>query len=63
MRKETDSMGQMDVPESALYGASTQQAILNFPILGYQVSQDVIRALDLVKWATGNQWTTWYNFK
>ncbi len=51
MRKETDSMGQMDVPESALYGASTQRAILNFPISGYQVSQDVIRAFGLIKWA------------
>ena len=51
MRKETDSMGQMDVPESALYGASTQRAVLNFPISGYQVSQDVIRAFGLIKWA------------
>ena len=62
MRKETDSMGQMDVPESALYGASTQRAVLNFPISGYQVSQDVIRAFGLIKWASGgNQWTAWYN--
>ena len=30
-RIEKDSMGEMSVPESALYGASTQRAVLNFP--------------------------------
>ena len=34
MRKETDSMGQMDVPESALYGASTQRADQKFSYFG-----------------------------
>ena len=33
-RIEKDSMGEMSVPESALYGASTQRAVLNFPVSG-----------------------------
>jgi fumarate hydratase class II len=44
-------MGEMSVPESALYGASTQRAVLNFPISGYRFSRPFIRALGLVKWA------------
>jgi len=44
-------MGAMDVPVSALYGASTQRAVLNFPISGYRFSREFIRALGLVKMA------------
>ena len=50
-RTEKDSMGEMPVPESALYGASTQRAVLNFPISGYRFPRPFIRALGLVKWA------------
>ena len=50
-RREKDSMGEMSVPESALYGASTQRAVLNFPISGYRFSRPFIRALGLIKWA------------
>src|ERR1700726_1128919 len=50
-RMEKDSMGQMSVPASALYGASTERAILNFPISGYRFSRPFIRALGLIKWA------------
>src|SRR5438552_1995401 len=50
-RTERDSMGEMSVPESALYGASTQRAVLNFPISGYRFSRPFIRALGLIKWA------------
>ena len=50
-RIEKDSMGEMVVPESALYGASTQRAVLNFPISGYRFSRPFIRALGLLKWA------------
>ncbi|HEV2994592.1 MAG TPA: class II fumarate hydratase [Chthoniobacterales bacterium] len=50
-RVEKDSMGQMSVPESALYGASTERAVLNFPISGYRFSRPFIRALGLIKWA------------
>jgi fumarate hydratase class II len=51
-RIERDSMGAMEVPEEALYGASTQRAVLNFPISGYRFGRDFIRALGLVKWAS-----------
>jgi fumarate hydratase class II len=50
-RVEKDSMGQMSVPESALYGASTERAVLNFPISGYRFSRPFIRALGMIKWA------------
>ena len=44
-------MGPMEVPSEALYGASTQRAVLNFPVSGYRLSRALIRALGLVKWA------------
>jgi len=50
-RMERDSMGEMSIPESALYGASTQRAVLNFPISGYRFSRPFIRAIGLIKWA------------
>src|SRR5438128_2333985 len=50
-RMEKDSMGEMSLPESALYGASTQRAVLNFPVSGYRCSRPFIRALGLIKWA------------
>src|SRR6185295_15770810 len=50
-RTEKDSMGEMSVPASALYGASTQRAVLNFPVSGFRFSRPFIRALGLIKWA------------
>src|SRR6476619_1736903 len=50
-RTEKDSMGAMEVPDEALYGATTQRAVLNFPISGYRFGRPLIRALGLVKWA------------
>ncbi|MDQ6859934.1 MAG: lyase family protein, partial [Verrucomicrobiota bacterium] len=50
-RTEKDSMGEMAVPEAALYGASTQRAVLNFPVSGYHFPRPFIRALGLIKWA------------
>ncbi|HAK07623.1 MAG TPA: aspartate ammonia-lyase, partial [Spartobacteria bacterium] len=50
-RMEKDSMGEMSVPATALYGASTQRAIINFPVSGYRFSREFIRALGLIKWA------------
>lgn len=44
-------MGEMTVPDDALYGASTQRAVLNFPISGHPLPGAFIRALALVKWA------------
>src|SRR5881227_4227456 len=50
-RKEKDSMGEMTLPASALHGASTHRAVLNFPVSGYRFSRPFIRALGLIKWA------------
>ncbi|MEY2604580.1 MAG: fumarate hydratase, class [Verrucomicrobiota bacterium] len=50
-RIEKDSMGTMELPADAIYGATTQRAVLNFPISGYRFSRPFIRALGLVKWA------------
>ncbi|MDR2981172.1 MAG: class II fumarate hydratase [Puniceicoccales bacterium] len=51
MRTEKDSMGIMEVPENALYGASTQRAVLNFPISHRPLPDGFIRGLGLVKLA------------
>ena len=48
-RTERDSMGPMEVPEEALYGASTMRAVLNFPISDLRFSRTFIRALVLIK--------------
>jgi fumarate hydratase class II len=50
-RVETDSMGEMQVPAHALWGASTQRAILNFPVSGYRFGRRFIRAIGLIKYA------------
>ena len=44
-------MGEMEVPADALYGASTQRAVLNFPISGQRFPRRFIRALGLIKQA------------
>jgi fumarate hydratase class II len=48
-RVERDSMGEMEVPVDALYGATTQRAVLNFPISGQRLPRALIAALALVK--------------
>src|SRR4026209_1006461 len=48
-RTEKDSMGEMTLPASALHGASTQRAVLNFPVSGYRFSREFIRALGMIK--------------
>jgi fumarate hydratase class II len=50
-RIERDSMGEMEVPADALYGASTQRAVLNFPISGERMPRRFLRALALIKLA------------
>ena len=50
-RIERDSMGQMEVPEEAYYGASTMRAVLNFPISDLRFPRGFIRALGLGKQA------------
>ena len=50
-RIETDSMGEVQVPASAYYGAQTQRAVQNFPISGLRFPREFIRALGLIKQA------------
>jgi fumarate hydratase, class II len=50
-RTERDSMGEMEVPHDALYGASTHRAVLNFPISGLRLPRRFVRALGLIKLA------------
>jgi fumarate hydratase class II len=49
MRTVKDSMGEMEVPVDALYGASTMRAVQNFPISGTPFPRRFIRALGLIK--------------
>jgi fumarate hydratase class II len=49
MRTERDSMGEMPVPDDALYGASTQRAVLNFPVSHHRMPARFIHGLGLVK--------------
>ncbi len=48
-RIEKDSMGEMSVPADVLYGASTQRAVLNFPISGMPVPKAMIFAFATLK--------------
>ena len=48
-RTEKDSMGAMPVPADVLYGASTQRAVLNFPVSGRPVPEEVIVAFAMLK--------------
>jgi len=48
-RTERDSLGELQVPAEALYGAQTQRAVQNFPISGWRMPRGFIRALGLVK--------------
>jgi len=48
-RIERDSLGAVEVPAQALYGAQTQRAIANFPISGLTMPRPFLRALGLVK--------------
>ena len=50
-RKVSDSMGEMQVPSDALWGAQTQRAVENFPISGLPMPRRFVAALGLVKWA------------
>ena len=47
-RIEKDSLGEMKVPEGALYGAQTQRAVENFPISGQRFGRRFIEALGLI---------------
>src|ERR1041384_4499333 len=51
MRTERDSMGEMQVPADAYWGAQTARAVENFPISGLRFPRSFLRALGLVKTA------------
>jgi fumarate hydratase class II len=53
-RVEHDSMGALDVPATALWGAQTQRAIQNFPPSGLTMPRAFIRALGLIKHAAAS---------
>src|SRR6056297_1087557 len=48
-RIERDSMGELQVPEHALWGAQTQRAVENFPVSHQRMPAAFIRALGLIK--------------
>src|SRR5437667_12806067 len=50
-RVESDTMGEVKVPNAAYYGAQTQRAVENFPISGIRLPKDFIRAMALIKLA------------
>ena len=50
-RVESDSMGKMEVPTDAYYGAQTARAVENFPVSGRTLPREFIRAMGLVKLA------------
>ncbi|MEW5830948.1 MAG: aspartate ammonia-lyase [Chloroflexota bacterium] len=51
MRKESDSLGEVIVPEDALYGAQTQRAVENFPISGLKPWRAFIWSMAVIKQA------------
>lgn len=51
MRSESDSMGTIEVPAAAFYGAQTQRAVENFPVSGWRLPPAMIRAMARVKHA------------
>ena len=50
-RVSRDSLGEVRVPEEALWGPQTQRAIENFPISGLRLPRRFIRAQGIIKWA------------
>ncbi len=48
-RIEKDSMGEVEVPQDALYGAQTQRAVENFPVSGLRMPRSFLRGLGEVK--------------
>src|SRR5688572_9849173 len=50
-RVERDTMGEMRLPKDALWTASTQRAVENFPISGEPMPAELIHAVGLIKLA------------
>jgi fumarate hydratase class II len=53
-RTERDTMGELQVPVDALWGAQTQRAVNNFPVSGISIPVALIRALGLIKSAAAS---------
>jgi fumarate hydratase class II len=53
-RIEKDSMGEMNVPDDALYGAQTRRAELNFPVSGWRMPTPFVSALARIKRIAAN---------
>jgi fumarate hydratase class II len=53
-RTERDTMGELEVPAEALWGAQTQRAVDNFPLSGITLPASFIRALGLIKTAAAS---------
>lgn len=50
-RTESDSLGSLEVPANAYYGIQSKRAQENFPLCGYRIHNQLIRAMGLVKYA------------
>ena len=62
MRTERDSMGEVQVPANAYYGAQTQRAVDNFPVSGWRIPNELIHAMGRVKTCLRNrQSRPWQN--
>ena len=48
-RIEKDFLGEREIPEEVYYGIQTLRATENFPITGYKIQPELIRALGIVK--------------
>ncbi|HVF12955.1 MAG TPA: lyase family protein, partial [Acidimicrobiales bacterium] len=48
-RREHDSMGEVEVPAEARWGATTQRAVENFPISGQGIGRELVAALGRIK--------------
>ena len=49
VRKESDSLGMVEVPEERLWGAQTQRSLQNFRIAGHVMPKEIIRSLLVIK--------------
>ncbi|HHY21295.1 MAG TPA: aspartate ammonia-lyase [Bacilli bacterium] len=54
VRIERDFLGEKEVPNHAYYGVQTLRAVENFPITGYRIHDELIKAMGIVKKAAAN---------
>ncbi len=53
-RKESDSMGEVEVPRDALFGAQTRRALDNFPVSDLRKPRRFVQALGAIKLEAAN---------